>query len=79
MIGTERKLYYPMMLILSMPREKTAEALAKTVNKSGDTVLRILKDECIDANELICKAQQYFGDNTVDIIIDDTIINVSSI
>ncbi len=58
-----------------MSRKKTAEALAKTLNKSGDTVLRILKDECIDANELICKAQQYFGDNKVDIIIDDTIIN----
>nr|MBA3752329.1 transposase [Candidatus Dependentiae bacterium] len=58
-----------------MPRKKTAEALAKTLNKSGDTVLRILKDEGIDTNELICKAQQYFGDNKVNIIIDDTIIN----
>ncbi len=74
MISTERKLHYPLLLILSNPARKTAESLAKTLNKSGDTVLRILEEECTTWEELISLAKKYFGSNKVKIIIDDSII-----
>src|SRR5215203_5341552 len=74
MISTERKLYYPLLLILSNHNRKTAESLARILNKSGDTLLRMLKDESIDENELIFEAQQYFGTTKVELIIDDSII-----
>jgi hypothetical protein len=74
MISTDRKLHYPMLLILSNPTKKTAESLAKTLNKSGDTVLRILEEECITWEELVSIAKKYFGSNKVKIIIDDSVI-----
>jgi hypothetical protein len=74
MIINERTLSYPVALLLSNATKKTAEALSKTLDISGDTVLRILEDECITWEDLVALAKQYFGTNKVRIIIDDTLI-----
>ncbi len=68
-----RQLYYPLSLILSTGK-KSAEELGKTVIKSGDTVLRILENECISWEELVNAAKTLFGTDKVEVIIDDTII-----
>ncbi len=73
MIGTERQLYYPLSLILSTGK-KSSEELAKTVNRSGYTVLRILDNECISWEQLVNTAKSYFRSDKVEVIIDDTII-----
>lgn len=77
MISTDRKLYYPMLLLLSTDNKKTAEALSRMFDISGDTLLRILNNESADWNDLINKAKSYFGDKKVEIIIDDSIIKNS--
>ncbi len=74
MISTERKLHPPLLLILSNPTRKTTESLPNKLNKSGDTVLRILEEECISWEQLVNTTKSYFRSDKVEIIIDDTII-----
>ncbi len=74
MISTERKLHPPLLLILSNPTRKTTESLPNKLNKSGDTVLRILEEECISWEQLVNTTKSYFRSDKVEVIIDDTII-----
>jgi Transposase DDE domain len=73
MIGTKRMLYYPMVLLLSN-NFKSAEALAEMLSISGDTLLRILKNECVSCEELLKVAKEKFGMEKVTVVIDDTLI-----
>jgi SRSO17 transposase len=77
MISTKRVLDYPMLLLLSNPLKKTAEALAPLLNISGDTLLRILEHECVTFEELLKLAKKLFGMKKIYLVIDDTIIRKS--
>lgn len=70
---TERKIIYPLSLLLSTDR-KTAESLSKTSNISGDTILRILAKDAISPETLAMIAVAFFGTNRLHVIIDDTLI-----
>jgi hypothetical protein len=74
MLSTKRVLHYPILLLLSNAHKKTAEALAPLLDISGDTLLRILENECVTFEELIALAKEHFGMNKVHVIIDDSII-----
>jgi DDE superfamily endonuclease len=73
MIDTKRILLYPISLLLST-HKKTAEGLAQLLGISGDTALRILKDECTTWEELVDRTKHYFGTDRVSVIIDDSLI-----
>lgn len=71
---TEQKIIYPLSLLLSTSKKKTAEALAKTCYKSGDTMLRLLEHKSINSQELVCLAKEFFGTDFLDVILDDTLL-----
>lgn len=68
----EQKITYPLSLLLSIDRKKTAESLSKTCEISGDTMLRILENKSIKSTELINLATKFFGTNCLYFLLDDT-------
>jgi len=72
---TERKLTYPITLLLSSAPRKTCESMASIANMSGDSLLRLLKQEAITTEELIKVAYQVLRGKRWYMIIDDTIID----
>jgi SRSO17 transposase len=71
---TEQKITYPLSLLLSTGKKKTAEALAKICYKSGDTMLRLLEKQSVNSEELICLAKEFFDTDFLDVILDDTLL-----
>lgn len=71
----ERKLSYPISLLLSTDTKKTAESLAKVHNKSRDTMLRRLEYDCVTLYELVKIAIIFFASDHLYLIIDDTTIS----
>jgi hypothetical protein len=69
-----QKLKYPIALILSTNGKKTCESLAQVINKSGDTMLRLLEHDCATFDELISLAKVLFGNNVVYLVIDDVLL-----
>lgn len=69
----EQSLIYVSGLISSTGR-KNCEALGRFLNKSGDSLLRILNDAPITATELTFLANQFFHNEPLYLIIDDTLI-----
>lgn len=72
---TERKLTYPITLLLSTAPRKTCESMANIANISGDKMLRLLKHEPITTEDLIKLVPQILGGKKWYAIIDDTIID----
>lgn len=70
-----QKLTYPIALILSTTGKKTGESLAKVVNKSGDTMLRLLEHNCVTFEDLLSFACEFFANDDLHLIIDDTLIS----
>lgn len=71
----ERKLTYPIALILSTARRKTFESLGATVEISGDKVAILVNSHAASTEELIKLAQKIFKRKKIYLIIDDTIID----
>ncbi len=72
--GTERKLTYPIALLLSISNRKTFEALAREVGKSGDTIARIVEHNAATSQDLIRVIKKTLKRKRLYLIIDDTII-----
>src|SRR5579872_6427899 len=71
---TEQKITYPLSLLLSTSKKKTAESLSKICYTSGDTMLRILENQSTNPQELISFAKAFFGTDFLDVILDDTLL-----
>lgn len=67
----EQKTTYPLSLLLSIDRKKTAESLSKICDTSGDTMLRILERNSIKSSELIDVAKAFFGTDLLNVLLDD--------
>lgn len=72
--NTERKLTYPISLLLSIDKKKTCELLAKQIKKSGDTVIRLLNSPLIKMEDLISTSKDLFKDKRIFLIVDDTLL-----
>ena len=70
----ERKLIYPLALLVSTAKRKTCESIALAIGKSGDALLRLLNEGVANINDLVAIAKQLFVGKTLYLIIDDTII-----
>jgi hypothetical protein len=72
---TEQKLKYPIALILSTAEiKKTFEALARTLQTSGDSIERMLDNAPTTVDDLISIAKKIFRRKRLYLIIDDTLI-----
>lgn len=71
---TDRKLTYPIALLLSNGNRKTFEELGRHVNWSGDTIARIVDNHAATTEELLQIARKIFGKKRLKLIIDDTLI-----
>lgn len=72
--NTERKITYPISLLLSINGRKSCESLGKQIRKSGDTMLRLLNEPLVSTEELIKIAQTIFKGGRIFLIVDDTLI-----
>jgi len=70
---TERKLTYPIALLLSIAKRKTFEELAKEPGVSGDTMARLVLESPITMEELIHFAKKIFR-KKIYLLLDDTLI-----
>lgn len=70
----ERKLIYPLALLVSTAKRKTCEAIALAIGKSGDALLRLLNEGVATLEDLISIAKKIFVGKVLYLIIDDTII-----
>jgi DDE superfamily endonuclease len=71
----ERKLIYPLALLVSTAKRKTCEAIALATGKSGDALLRLLNEGLTIMEDLIAIAKKFFIGKILYLIIDDTIIS----
>ena len=71
---TERKLTYPISLLLSIPSRKTFEALARSIQTSGSSVSRMLTDCPATTQDLIKIVKKLLKGKRLYLIIDDTLI-----
>ena len=72
--NANQKLIYSTSLILSKETKKTAQALAKISQKSGDTLLRLLEHYSVAYNDLINLSAKLFGASKLFLIIDDSLL-----
>ncbi len=70
----ERKLTYPVALLLSSPSRKTFESLGREAGVSGDSISRIIKHDSVTPDELIKVVNAVFKRKRLYLIIDDTLI-----
>jgi hypothetical protein len=71
----ERKLIYPLALLVSTVKRKTCEAIALATGKSGDALLRLLNEGLTVMEDLVAIAKKLFIGKFLYLIIDDTIIS----
>ena len=71
---TERKLTYPIALLLSIPGRKTFAALARSLQVSDTEVSRLVKNHAATSQDLIEIAKKFFKRKRLFLIIDDTLI-----
>lgn len=71
---TERKITYPIALLLSMPSRKTFEALARSLGKSGSSMSRMVADCPATTDDLIKIVKKLLKGKRLYLIIDDTLI-----
>lgn len=71
---TERKLTYPIALLLSIPSRKTFEALARSLATSGSSVSRMVGDYPATTDDLIKIVKKLLKRKRLYLIIDDTLI-----
>ncbi len=71
---TERKLTYPIALLLSSAYRKTFEALGRDRDISGDTTSRIVEHDSTTSKDLIKIVKAIFKNKRLYLIIDDTLI-----
>ncbi len=72
--NTERRLFYPVALLLSIGSRKSCEILANAIKKNGDLLRRLLKNPPTTLQEFVAIAKELFGFRNVYLIIDDVII-----
>jgi hypothetical protein len=72
--NAERVLTYPISLLLSTDMKKTCESLGKTIEKSGDSMLRLLHQPIVSMDGLVEIAKKMFVKKNIFLIIDDTLI-----
>lgn len=70
----DRKLTYPLALLLSIPSRKTFEGLARSLGKSGSSVSRMLADCPATTDDLIKIVKKLLKRKRLYLIIDDTLI-----
>ena len=71
----ERKLIYPIALILSTARRKTFEALGQEAEISGDKISNLVNSNAATVEELVEFAQKIFKRKKIYLLIDDTLID----
>ncbi len=71
---TERKLTYPVILLLSSPFRKTFESLSREAGVSGDPISRIIKHDSATPGDLIKVVNAVFKRKRLYLIINDTLI-----
>lgn len=71
---TERKITYPIALLLSIPGRKTFEALARELQTSGDSISRLLENYAATMADLIRIVKDLFKHKRLYLIVDDTLI-----
>jgi hypothetical protein len=71
---TERKITYPIALLLSMPSRKTFESLARSLATSGSSVSRMVADYAATTDDLIRIVKKLLKGKRLYLIIDDTLI-----
>ena len=71
---TERKLTYPIALLLSSAPRKTFESLGRDIDISGDTISRIVEHNSATAEDLIKIVKAIFKNKRLYLVIDDTLI-----
>ena len=71
---TDRKLTYPIALLLSIANRKTFETLGHVHSISGDTITRIVKCNAATTEDLLKTVKVVFKNKRLFLIIDDTLI-----
>ena len=71
---SEQESTYPFALLLSSASKKTCEALGRTVNKSGDSIIRLLEHNSLTSDQLIEFVKQLFIHKDLYLVLDDTLI-----
>ena len=71
---TDRKLTYPIALLLSIPGRKTFEALARGIETSGDSISRIVEHYAATPQDLIKIVKKMLRGKRLYLVIDDTLI-----
>lgn len=71
---TDRKLTYPIALLLSIANRKTFESLGIISNTSGDTIARIVECNAATPDDLAKIVKIIFKNKRLYLIIDDTLI-----
>jgi hypothetical protein len=71
----ERKIVYPVALLLSTGERKSFESLGRNIGISGDSVTRLVEHHAATKEELLKIVKQVFKKKKVKLIIDDTLIN----
>lgn len=72
--GTDRKLTYPIALLLSIANRKTFESLGIVSSTSGDTIARIVECNAATPDDLLKIVKVVFKNKRLYLIIDDTLI-----
>lgn len=71
---TDRKLTYPIVLLLSTANRKTFESLGAVNDTSGDTIARIVEHDAATTGDLLKIIKVTFKKKRLHLIIDDTLI-----
>ena len=71
---TEQRLTYPIALLLSTERRMTFEALARTIQTSGDTIERALDRTARTFTDLVAIVKRLIKRKRLYLIIDDTLL-----
>jgi hypothetical protein len=71
---TDRKLTYPIALLLSIAKRKTFESLGVVCDTSGDTIARIAECNAATPDDLLKIVKVIFKNKRLYLIIDDTLI-----
>lgn len=71
---TKHNLTYSNLIILST-NKKNAQSLAREMNKSGETIRRLLLQQKVDIDSLIFIAKKLFLGRKIYLVIDDTLIS----
>lgn len=71
---TERKITYPIALLLSIPIRKTFEGLSREIDMSGDSICRLVEHHAANSQDLIKIVKTMLKGKRLFLIIDDTLI-----